>query len=69
MGKIGIILLSVLFVSTSFGQREKDILAKIYNYRSNIARNASYDKNRSDVWNAIYIIATEEYPTIVKESE
>lgn len=64
-----IILLLVLTSLTSYGQRKKDVLNEIEDYKKNIVDNASYDKNETEVWNAISIIAREEYNTIVRESE
>lgn len=53
----------------SFGQRKNDILKEIQDYKKNIVRNASYDKPKSEVWNAMYIVVTQECNTIIKESE
>jgi hypothetical protein len=64
-----IILFLTLITITSYGQRKKDILNEIYDYKKGIVNNASYDKKESEVWNAISIIAKEEYNTIVRESE
>ena len=57
------------FAFASFGQSKNDILKEIFDYRKKIVSIATYDKKETEVWNAIYIIATEEYNTIVKESE
>lgn len=64
-----LILLLVLTSLTSYGQRKKDILIEIEGYKKSIVDNVSYDKKESEVWNAISIIANEEYNTIVRESE
>jgi hypothetical protein len=50
-------------------QSKKDLVKEINAYKVGIVSNASFDREFSEVWNAIYIIATEEYNTIVRESE
>lgn len=53
----------------AFGQRKKDILAEVNQWKRNVVSTASFDTTESEVWNAIYIIATEKYADIVRESE
>ncbi|MEY2702136.1 MAG: hypothetical protein RLY43_769 [Bacteroidota bacterium] len=64
-----IFLLLALITLTTYGQRKKDILNEIQNFKKTIVNNASYDKKESEVWSAMSIIAREEYNTIVRESE
>jgi len=65
-----LILITVLSINfLSHGQRKKDLIKEIRAYKMGIVSNVSYDNTYSEVWNAIYIIATEEYNTIVRESE
>ncbi|MCL2328872.1 MAG: hypothetical protein FWC39_10240 [Bacteroidetes bacterium] len=64
-------LLAALLTATltSFGQKKNDILKEIDDYIVKTVSTATYDKNYSDVWSAIYVVATEECNTIVRESE
>lgn len=58
-----------LIQTTSFAQREaRNILAAIKNYKESVYNNAIFHKSKSEVWNAMYTIATEEYSTIERES-
>lgn len=66
--KILIVFILGLTFQTS-GQNKKDIIKEINSYKKTIVSNATYDKEYNEVWSAIYIIATEEYPTISRESE
>lgn len=66
--KFLLLVLGVLIALSSFGQRKKDILAEINGYAAGLVNTATYD-NYSEIWNAIYVIATEECNTIVRESE
>ncbi|MBU3821256.1 hypothetical protein KO566_04220 [Flavobacteriaceae bacterium XHP0103] len=60
----------VLFATKSiFAQNKRGLIKEIEAYEKNLVSNASYNKDFSEVWNAIYIIATEEYSTISRESE
>jgi hypothetical protein len=69
MKKLIFCIVLINIALTSFGQRKNDILKEIYDYRKSIVSVATFDKKEADVWNAIYVIATEEYNTIVRESE
>lgn len=69
MRKFIIILGLVNVFISSFGQKKDDILKEIYAYRKSIVSVATYDKKASEIWSAIYIITTEEYNTISRESE
>lgn len=62
-----IILMGISFLS--FGQKKNDIIKEIKSYKNALVSNAAYDNEYTDVWNAIYIIAAEEYNTISRESE
>ena len=63
-------LFFALFLSLfSFGQRKNDIVKEIGSYKKGLVSNASYDKEYSEIWNSIYIIANEEYTSISRESE
>jgi len=64
-----IIILIALIPFSSFGQKKNDLIQEIYAYKKGVVSNASYDNKRIDVWNAMYIIATEEYKIISRESE
>lgn len=69
MKKITLIFLLATISIISFGQKRNDIIKEINAYKKGLVSNATYDKEFSEVWNAIYIIATEEYNTISRESE
>ena len=69
MIKITLTLLVFGISILSFAQNKRDLVKEINSYIKDIVSNASYEKEYSEVWNAIYIIAAEEYPTISRESE
>ena len=67
--KTHLIVLTLFIPCISFAQSKKDLIQEIEAYRSETVSNASFDNEFSEVWNAVYIIATEEYNTITRESE
>lgn len=69
MKKIKLLLLLLGVTVLSYGQKKNDIIKEINAYKKGLVSNATYNKEYSEVWKAIYIIATEEYNTIARESE
>lgn len=69
MKNLVLFILLIGFGFTSLAQKKSDILDEINDYKRSIVANESYDNSYSEIWDAIYIIATEEYNTIVRESE
>ena len=63
-------LFTVLFLSVTVNaQKKRDLIKEINAFKGDVVSNASFDKDFEEVWDAIYIIATEEYNTIKRESE
>lgn len=65
---LGLILL-LLFSVTVNAQKKRDLIKEINAFKRDVVSNASFDKDFEEVWDAIYVIATEEYNTIKRESE
>lgn len=63
------IIVALLCSTVTLCQRKKDLIKEIRSYEKNIVSNASFNNDYQEVWDAIYIIATEEYNTITRESE
>ncbi len=66
------LLITILIFGFTLGtqaQKKRDLIKEIKAYKKTLVSNAAYDKEYSEVWDAIYIIATEEYNTISRESE
>lgn len=63
-------LIVLLFTGMlSYGQARSHIIREIDSYKKDIVSNAKYDNEYSEVWDAIFIIASKEYNTISRESE
>ena len=69
MKKVFLFVVAIMLSFFSFGQSKKDILAEIFSYKKTLSNTASYDVEKSKVWNAMMIIVGEEYNEILKESE
>lgn len=67
--RITLTTILVMITISMFSQRKRDLIKEIRAYEKNIVSNASFNNEYSEVWDAIYIIATEEYNTISRESE
>ncbi|GAA0739146.1 hypothetical protein [Gaetbulibacter jejuensis] len=67
--KKNLIIMVLLYTTVVFCQRKKDLIKEIQSYEKGIVSNASFNNDYQEVWDAIYIIATEEYNTIRRESE
>jgi len=66
-----LVLFSMMLSSvfTCIAQSKSDIVKEINDYVKSTVNVATYDKKQSEVFSAISIIASEEYNTIVRESE
>jgi hypothetical protein len=62
-------ILLICITTLLFGQKKNDIIKEINSYKTSLVKNASFNHEFSEVWNAIYVIASEEYNTIKRESE
>lgn len=69
MKKSFLIIFLTIITIFAYGQRKKDILREIFDYEKKLISNVAFDKKQKEIWSAIYVIATEEYNTIVRESE
>ncbi|GEM_PF-2813954 len=58
-----------LFSISSNSQTKRDLLKEIKVFKADLVSNASFDKDFVEVWDAMYIVANEEYNTIARESE
>ncbi|GAA3611564.1 hypothetical protein Q4Q39_04985 [Flavivirga amylovorans] len=67
--RIALTVLVVFTTNSLLAQKKRDLIKEIESYEKSVVGNASFDKDHSEVWNAIYIIASEEYNTISRESE
>ena len=56
---------SQLFMS----KEKKALLNEINQYISGVVSTASYNKTATEVYNAMYVVATKEYNQIVRDSE
>ena len=64
------IIIIFSFSINSNAQRERNnIIRAIQNYNYSIYSNAVFNKSESEVWSAMYTIATEQYNTIDRESK
>ena len=69
MKKTLFLIILIIINHVIFSQSKSTIINEIKTYKQNTINNASYEKAYLDIWNAIYIVATEEYNTITRESE
>lgn len=67
--RIALITLVAVTTNPLLAQKKRDLIKEIESYEKSLVSNAAFDNEYSEVWDAIYIIATEEYNTISRESE
>lgn len=67
--RIALTVLVVFTINSLLAQKKRDLIKEIKSYEKSVVSNTSFDEDYSEIWNVIYIIATEEYNTISRESE
>lgn len=67
--KTKFLFLCLLATGLTFGQSKKDMLRMLQNYSRSVVENKLYDVPEKQLWDAVYILATQEYPNLRRESE
>lgn len=64
-----LLLLVISSVVVSQNDSKQQLLNEISAYSKQMVMNKSYDLSYDDVWNAVYIVQSKEYPQIKRESK
>lgn len=69
MKKHNTIIVALFVAFTAMAQNKKQLQQELYNYSKSVVMNKAYDKPYADVYNAVYIVMSKEYPNVTKSEK